>query len=54
MNVADATIKMQQMKQQLKDFQGTLAQKKQLIIDTNNAQSNLTEAKRALQNFKNT
>jgi hypothetical protein len=54
MNMADATLKLQNLKQQLKDFQGTLAQKKQLIIDTNNAQSNLTEAKRQLQNFKNT
>lgn len=38
----------------MKDFQGTMLQKKQLIIDTNNAQSQLTETKRKLQNFNNT
>lgn len=54
MNVADATLKLQAFKQEIKNFQGSLAQKKQLIIDTNNAQSNLTEAKRSLQNFRNT
>lgn len=54
MNVADATLKLQSLKSKMKDFQWTIDQKKQLIIDTNNAQSNLTEAKRQLQNFKNT
>lgn len=54
MDVANATIKLSDLRKQMKDFQWTILQKKQLIIDTNNAQSQLTEAKRKLQNFRNT
>lgn len=54
MNVANATLKLEWLKKQLKSFKWDIESKKQLIIDTNNAQSNLTEAKRQLQNFKNT
>lgn len=54
MDVANATLNLQKLRNDLKNFQWTITQKKQLIIDTNNAQSQLTEAKRKLQNFNNT
>lgn len=54
MDVANATLNLQKLRNEMKNFQWTLSQKKQLIIDTNNAQSQLTEAKKKLQNFLNT
>ena len=53
-NVADATIKLQAVRQKIKEVWNDLVKKRELIINTNTAQSNLTEAKRKLQNFRNT
>jgi len=53
MNVANATLKLQSLRKQLKLVWNDVAKKKELIIETNRAQSNLTEVKRRLQNFRN-
>lgn len=54
LNVGDAKIRLDELRKELKQVGNDVNRKRELIIQTDRASRNLTEARRQLRNYENT